>query len=95
LKEDWRMSLLRSIGLFVAAGLAEIGGGYLVWRWLREGSPWPVGVAGAVILVVYGIIPTLLWGWAVDGHRPDNYDWLGAAIVAVGVGVIYFAPRPR
>ena len=34
-----RMVVVRSVGLFIAAGLAEIGGGYLVWRWLREGSP--------------------------------------------------------
>lgn len=109
------MSVLRGIGLFIAAGLAEIGGGYLVWRWLREGSPWPVGLAGALILVGYGVIPTLqsapdfgrvyaayggvfvimslLWGWAADGRRPDSYDWLGAAIVAVGVAVIFFSPR--
>lgn len=49
----------RSLGLFVAAGLAEIGGGYLVWLWLREGrSPW-LGIAGAAVLIAYGIIPTL------------------------------------
>src|SRR3984957_5926591 len=53
------MEAIRSVGLFIAAGLAEIGGGYLVWRWLREGAPWPVGVAGAGTLVVYGVIPTL------------------------------------
>jgi small multidrug resistance family-3 protein len=53
------MAITRSIALFVAAGLAEIGGGYLVWRWLREGAPVIVGVLGALILVVYGIIPTL------------------------------------
>ena len=41
------MNVIRSIGLFIAAGLAEIGGGYLVWRWLREGASWPVGLAGA------------------------------------------------
>ena len=109
------MGIVRGVGLFVAAGLAEIGGGYLVWRWLREGSPWPVGLAGAAILVLYGIIPTLqasadfgrvyaayggvfvimslLWGWGIDRQRPDRYDWLGAIIVAVGVAVIYFAPR--
>ena len=109
------MNVIRSVGLFIAAGLAEIGGGYLVWRWLREGAPWPVGVAGAIILVGYGIIPTfqasadfgrvyaayggvfvvmsLLWGWTVDGHRPDRFDWLGAAIVALGVAVIFFGPR--
>lgn len=53
------METVRAASLFVLAGLAEIGGGYLVWRWLREGASWPVGVAGAVILVGYGIIPTL------------------------------------
>jgi small multidrug resistance family-3 protein len=29
-------------GLFVVAGLCEIGGGYLVWGWMRAiTSPWP------------------------------------------------------
>ena len=28
----------RSLSLFVLAGLCEIGGGYLVWLWLREGK---------------------------------------------------------
>jgi small multidrug resistance family-3 protein len=51
--------ILRSVGLFVAAGLTEIGGGYLVWRWLREGAPWWAGAIGAAVLVVYGVIPTL------------------------------------
>ena len=53
------MGIARAVALFVAAGLAEIGGGYLVWRWLREGAPVIVGVLGAIILVVYGVIPTL------------------------------------
>jgi small multidrug resistance family-3 protein len=47
-----------SVVLFVLAGLAEIGGGYLVWLWWRDGRAWPVGLAGAVVLVLYGIIPT-------------------------------------
>lgn len=51
--------VLKSLALFVAAGLAEIGGGYLVWLWLREGkSPW-YALPGAVVLILYGIIPTL------------------------------------
>ena len=53
------MSVARSIGLFIAAGLAEIGGGYLVWRWLREGAPVLIGIIGAAVLVIYGVIPTL------------------------------------
>ncbi|MFP3490047.1 hypothetical protein R0K20_20850, partial [Staphylococcus sp. SIMBA_130] len=28
---------MRTILLFTLAGLAEIGGGYLIWLWLREG----------------------------------------------------------
>jgi small multidrug resistance family-3 protein len=107
------MEIARSVGLFVAAGLAEIGGGYLVWRWLREGAPWWAGLIGAAVLVGYGVIPTLqhsnfgrvyaayggvfvimslLWGWGLDRHPPDRFDWIGAGIVAVGVGVIFFAP---
>ena len=53
------MLIAKSVGLFVAAGLCEIGGGYLVWLWLREGRSMWVALAGAVILVLYGIIPTL------------------------------------
>ena len=50
---------MRSIALFAAAAVAEIGGGYLMWRWLREGRSIAVGLAGAALLVVYGVIPTL------------------------------------
>ncbi|AIQ51134.1 YnfA family protein [Paenibacillus sp. FSL R7-0331] len=51
--------MLMAILLFVVAGLAEIGGGYLVWLWLRESRPLWYGLTGAVILIAYGIIPTL------------------------------------
>ncbi len=50
---------MRSIALFIVAGLAEIGGGWLVWQWLREGKSLWLGMVGGVALVVYGIIPTL------------------------------------
>ena len=49
----------KSIFYFVLAGLFEIGGGYLVWLWLREGKPLWYGVTGAFVLVLYGIVPTL------------------------------------
>lgn len=51
--------MLKSLFLFVLAGLAEIGGGYLVWLWLREGKPLLWGLIGGVVLMIYGIIPTL------------------------------------
>ncbi|MGP7817156.1 YnfA family protein [Niallia sp. 01092] len=44
--------------LFLLAGLAEIGGGYLIWLWLREGKSGFFGVIGGMILVLYGIIAT-------------------------------------
>ena len=44
--------------LFALAGLAEVGGGYLVWLWWRDDHPWPVGLLGGIALVLYGIIPT-------------------------------------
>jgi small multidrug resistance family-3 protein len=46
----------RSIALFCAAALAEIGGAYLVWIGLREGYG-PVAVAaGVVALALYGLL---------------------------------------
>ena len=52
------MAILRSLSYFVAAGLCEIGGGYLIWIWLRNGKSGWLAVAGAAILVLYGVIPT-------------------------------------
>lgn len=52
------MEIVRSFALFVAAGLAEIGGGYLMWQWLRQGNGILLGVVGGAVLVLYGVIPT-------------------------------------
>lgn len=48
--------LISSISLFIPAALAEIGGGYLVWLWLREGRS---GILGGLELLLYGVLPTL------------------------------------
>ncbi len=64
------MDYLKSIFFFVLAGLFEIGGGYLIWLWLREGRGWEFAVIGAVILVCYGVIPTL---------QPSNFGRVYAA----------------
>ena len=53
------MEIAKSLFYFIVAGLFEIGGGYLVWLALKEDKgPWYL-VAGAVVLFLYGIIPTL------------------------------------
>lgn len=50
---------LRTITLFILAGLAEIGGGWLVWQWLRNGKGLLLGFLGGAVLFTYGVIPTL------------------------------------
>jgi len=103
-----------SVLLFVLAGLCEVGGGWLVWQWLREGRGFTLGLVGGVTLIFYGIIPTfqpahfgrvyaayggffivlsLLWGWVLDGNRPDAFDLIGAAVSLVGVSIIMYWPR--
>jgi small multidrug resistance family-3 protein len=49
---------LITLFFFFLAGLFEIGGGYLVWLWLRENMSWMIGVLGGFVLFLYGIIPT-------------------------------------
>jgi small multidrug resistance family-3 protein len=51
--------ILSTLFLFFVAGLFEIGGGYLVWLWLRENMSWVLGVIGGFVLFLYGIVPTL------------------------------------
>jgi small multidrug resistance family-3 protein len=53
------VDVLKSLALFMVAGLCEIGGGYLFWLWLREGKSFWLAVIGTVILVIYATIPNL------------------------------------
>lgn len=52
-------SVPATLALFLAAAFAEIGGGYLMWQWLRGPRGVAVGVLGALVLVGYGVLPTL------------------------------------
>ena len=48
-----------SILLFIAAGLLEVGGGWLIWQTVRENKNWTFAGAGVVALIVYGFVPCL------------------------------------
>ncbi|MGI9567955.1 MAG: YnfA family protein [Nitrosopumilus sp.] len=50
--------IISTLGLFFTASLLEIGGGYLVWKWLRSHKSKIFGLVGAAILFSYGIIMT-------------------------------------
>jgi small multidrug resistance family-3 protein len=56
---DDRMTIIRSLVLFLVAALSEIGGAWLVWQGVREhrGLIW-VGV-GVAALGLYGFVATL------------------------------------
>lgn len=56
--------------LFILAGLCEIGGGYLVWLWLRNNRGILLGAVGGMILFAYGVIPTF---------QPANFGRVYAA----------------
>lgn len=73
--------MIRSMMLFVVAGLCEIGGGYGVWLWLRGNRTIAFAIAGAVLLILYGVIPTL---------QPANFGRVYAAYGGVFVVLSIF-----
>lgn len=52
------MTVLKSIGLFVAAALAEIGGAYLIWQGVREKRGLLFIAGGVMALALYGFVAT-------------------------------------
>jgi small multidrug resistance family-3 protein len=72
------MVIAKSMLFFLAAGLCEIGGGYLMWVWLREGKSIWYAVVGAVVLVLYGVIPTF---------QPANFGRVYAAYGGVFIAL--------
>jgi len=74
------VDIAKSLLYFVLAGLFEIGGGYLMWLWLREDKSLWFAVAGALILVFYGIIPTLQ-----PAHFGRVYAAYGGIFIALSI----------
>jgi small multidrug resistance family-3 protein len=72
------MVIAKSMLFFLAAGLCEIGGGYLVWLWLREGKSKWYALAGAAVLILYGVIPTF---------QPANFGRVYAAYGGVFIAL--------
>lgn len=83
--------ILLTFGLFVFAALLEIGGGYLVWKWLRERKTILVAIIGGLLLFLYGLIPTL---------QPSNFGRVYAAyggifvVMAIVWGLMIDKKRP-
>ena len=86
------MDTLRSVALFIAAAIAEIGGAWLIWQGVREHRGWIWIGAGVIALGLYGFVATL---------QPDpNFGRILAAYGGVFVagslawGMIFDGFRP-
>ncbi|MBN3879286.1 YnfA family protein [Nostoc sp. JL23] len=70
--------MIKSLLYFLWTGLLEIGGGYLIWLWLREGKPSWLGILGGIALAFYGVIATL---------QPTNFGRVYAAYGGVFIAM--------
>jgi small multidrug resistance family-3 protein len=61
------------------------------FAWLLSFHP-NAGRAYAAYGGVY-VASAILWGWLVDGQRPDRWDIIGAGVALAGMIIIAFAPR--
>ena len=83
--------LLVTASYFLLAGLLEVGGGYLVWQWLREDFSWIIGALGGFLLFLYGIVPTL---------QPSHFHRIYAAyggffvVIAIFWGWVFDGTQP-
>jgi small multidrug resistance family-3 protein len=73
--------IVRSISLFLLAGLAEIGGGWLIWQWLREGRGALLGLIGGIVLIAYGVIPT----WQTEPAFGRVYAAYGGIFIVLSI----------
>ena len=89
-KIHWNKILI-SLLFFLLAGLCEIGGGYLVWLWVRESMSWLLGILGGFVLFAYGIVPTFQ-----PSHFHRIYSAYGGIFIVMALiwGWLFFGARP-
>lgn len=74
------MLVAKSVLFFVIAGLCEIGGGYLLWMWLRHGRSGWWALPGAAVLILYGIVATFQ-----PAHFGRVYAAYGGVFIALSI----------
>lgn len=63
-----------------------------LFAWLLSLHPTAAGRVYAAYGGVY-IGVAIVWLWTIDGTRPTVWDWTGAAVSLVGMGIIMLGPR--
>ncbi|MEX1081040.1 MAG: YnfA family protein [Halofilum sp. (in: g-proteobacteria)] len=87
----WAWLRLGRSPLWAIAGVAAL----IAFAWfLTRVDTAFAGRAYAAYGGVY-IASSLGWLWAVEGHRPDRWDLLGATICVAGAAIILLAPRAQ
>ena len=88
---NYLIFVFSTFGLFILASILEIGGGYLIWKWLRQKKKLSFGLIGGIVLFIYGVVPTL---------QPSNFGRVYAAyggifvVMAIIWGLIIDKNRP-
>ena len=85
----WSWLRLGKSALWLVPGVIALVG----FAWLLTIVESPVaGQAYAAYGGIY-IAAALVWGWMIEGQKPDQCDLTGVALCLVGMAVILFAPR--
>lgn len=69
--------IIKASLIFLFCALLEVGGGYLVWLWLKEDKPFYFASLGFLALAFYGIAAT----WQVQGFGRVYAAYGGVFIV--------------
>jgi small multidrug resistance family-3 protein len=85
----WAWLKLEKSALWLIPGIAALA--LFAYLLTLVESPF-AGRAYAAYGGIY-IACALVWGWLMEGHRPDQWDVIGAVICLVGMAVILFGPR--
>ena len=85
----WSYWRLDKSALWLAPGLASLA--LFAWILTRIDTDF-AGRAFAAYGGIY-IATSLVWMWIVEQHRPDRWDFAGAAICVMGAAIILLGPR--
>ena len=84
------MRYIQPVAVYLLAGFCEIGGGYLLWQWVKAGRHAWVGVLGAALLVLYGWVAT----WQVTSFG-KTYAVYGGFFTVLSIGWAWYIDGSR
>ncbi len=85
----WAWVRLGKSPVWLVPGMVSLA--LFAWALTLVDSP----LAGRAYAAYGGIYITSarIWGWLIEGQRPDRWDATGAAVCLLGMAIILFGPR--